>query len=126
MYYEDSEKMDFNMEIKRFWTHVHNIISSSKCEECVLKFVSYLFVTPCISRHLSVLLNIMFHAPMGRLQSELIYYFTYFLPSSQPTLVCFFPVGLSLLIQHFQQTLWVLRRRQKKLQHPQYLLKMSY
>ena len=26
----------------------YNIISSSKCEECVLKFVPHLFVTPCI------------------------------------------------------------------------------
>ena len=41
---------------------------------------------------------------------ELIYYIAYFSPSSDPTLVCFFPVGLSLLIQHFQ--------------HPQDLLKM--
>ena len=39
-------------------------------------------------------------------QLELIYYFTYFSPSSHPTLVCFFPVGLSLLIQHFQQVLF--------------------
>ena len=51
----------------------------------------------------------MFHAPMRRFQFELIYYFTYFSPSSHPTLVCFFPVGLSLLIQHFQQVLWVLK-----------------
>ena len=57
----------------------------------------------------SILLNIMFHTPMGRFQLELIYYFTYFSPSSHPALVCFFPVGLSLLIQHFQQVLWVLK-----------------
>ena len=38
-----------------------------------------------------------------------IYYFTYFSPSSHLTLVCFFPVSLSLLIQHFQQVLWVLK-----------------
>ena len=38
------------------------------------------------------------------------YYFTYFWPpSSHPTFVCFFPVGLSFLIQHFQQILWVLK-----------------
>ena len=37
------------------------------------------------------------------------YYFTYFSPSSHPTLVCFFPAVLSLLIQHFQQVLWVLK-----------------
>ena len=36
---------------------------------------------------------------------ELIYYFTYFSPSSHLTLVCFLPMGLSLLIQHFQQVL---------------------
>ena len=35
-----------SMEIKRFRTHVHITISSSKCAECVLKFVPYLFVTP--------------------------------------------------------------------------------
>ena len=40
---------------------------------------------------------------------ELIYYFTYFSSSSYSTLVCFFPVGLLLLIQHFQQVLWVLK-----------------
>ena len=31
----------------------------------------------------------MFHAPMGRFQLELIYYFTYFPPSSHPTVVFF-------------------------------------
>ena len=102
---------------------------------------------------------------------EIIYYFTYFSPSSHPTLLCFFPVGFSLLMQHFQQVLWALKfllppaldswklefksliiviiktnkilktniynnqwfklqlstaqaRRQKKLQHPQDLLKL--
>ena len=56
---------------------------------------------------------------------EFIYYFTYFSPSSHPAVVCFFPVGPSLLIQHFQlQLSTVQARRQKKLQHPQYLLKM--
>ena len=62
------------------------------------------------------------------------YYFTYFPPSSHPIVVCFFSVGLSSLIWHFQQVLWVLKfllstaqaRRQKKLQHSQDLLKMSY
>ena len=57
---------------------------------------------------LSLLLNIMFHAPMGRFQSELIYYFNHISPSSHPTLVCFFPVGLSSLI-HVQHILWVLK-----------------
>ena len=51
----------------------------------------------------------MFHAPMGRFQLELIYYFTSFSPSSHPKIVCFFPVGLSLLIQHFQHLFWVLK-----------------
>ena len=60
----------------------------------------------------SILLNIMFHAPMGRFQLELIYYFTYFSPSSHPTILCLFPVGLLSLIQHFQ--------------HPQDLLNMLY
>ena len=31
-----------------------------------------------LSQTLLILLNIMFHAPMGRFQLELIYYFTYF------------------------------------------------
>ena len=35
----------------------------------------------------SVLLNIMFHAPMGGFQLELIYYFTYFPLSSHLTVV---------------------------------------
>ena len=50
----------------------------------------------------------MFHAPMGRFQLELINYFTYFSPSSHLTLMCFFPVGIKLLI-HFQQVLWALK-----------------
>ena len=36
---------------------------------------------------------------------ELIFYFTYFSPSSHLTRVCFFSVSLSLLIQNFQQVL---------------------
>jgi hypothetical protein len=43
MYYEESEIMDSNMEIKSFRTHAHITISSSKCEECVLKFVPHPF-----------------------------------------------------------------------------------
>ena len=40
---------------------------------------------------------------------QFIYYFTYF-PTIFPSNICyFFPVGLSLLIQHFQQTLLVLK-----------------
>ena len=45
----------------------------------------------------SILLNIMFRAPIGRFKLELIYYFTDFPPSSHPTVVCFIPVGLSSL-----------------------------
>ena len=51
----------------------------------------------------------MYHAPIGRFQLELIYYFTYF-SSVVPSNICvFFPVALSFLIQHFQQVLWVLK-----------------
>ena len=60
-------------------------------------------------RLLSILLNIMFQESIGRFQLELINYFTYFPPSSHLTVVCFFPVGLSSLIWHFQQVLWVLK-----------------
>ena len=42
----------------------------------------------------------MFYAPMGRFQLELIY--LYFPPSFDLTVGCFWPVGLSLLQQHFQ------------------------
>ena len=40
-------------------------------------------------------------------QLELIY--LYFPPSFHLTVCCFCPVGLSLLYQHFQQVLWVLK-----------------
>ena len=40
---------------------------------------------------------------------DLIYYLPIFPLSSHPTFVCFCPVGLSLLIQHFQQVLRVLK-----------------
>ena len=36
-------------------------------------------------------------------------FYLYFPPSSHPTVVCFFPVDLSSLIEHFQQILWVWR-----------------
>ena len=36
-------------------------------------------------------------------------FYIYFPPSSHLTFVCFYPVGFSLLIQHFQQVLWVLK-----------------
>ena len=51
---------------------------------------------------LSILINIMFHALMGRFQLEI---FTYL--STVVTLTCrvFFPVGLSSLARHFQQVL---------------------
>ena len=46
------------------------------------------------------ILNIMFHAPMGRFQLELIYYFTYFSTFVPSYIWVFLSVGLSLLI-HF-------------------------
>ena len=49
-------------------------------------------------------------APMGRFQLELIY--LYFPPSSHKIYVRFCPVGLSLLWQHYQQVLWVLKSLQ--------------
>ena len=49
-------------------------------------------------------MDIMFHAPMGR-----IYFLPIFPPSFHPIFVCFFPVGLSLLIHHFQHVLWMLK-----------------
>jgi hypothetical protein len=36
-------------------------------------------------------------------------FYLHFPSASDPTFVCFFPVGLSLLIQHFQGVLWVLK-----------------
>ena len=50
----------------------------------------------------------MFHAPMRRFQLELIFYFTYF-STVVPSIVCFFSVGLSSLLWHFQQVLWVVK-----------------
>ena len=50
----------------------------------------------------------MFHAPMGRFQLEPII-LPVFPPSSHLRVVCFFPIGFTLLIQHFQQVLWVLK-----------------
>ena len=50
-----------------------------------------------------ILLNIMFHTPMGKFHLEFII-LPIFPPSSHPTVACFFTVGLSSLI-HFQQIL---------------------
>ena len=55
-----------------------------------------------------IFLNTMFHAPMGRIQLESIIILPIFPPSSHPTVVSFFPVGISSLI-HFQQVLWVFK-----------------
>ena len=49
----------------------------------------------CTDGNISVRINLLFYL--------------YFPPSSHPTFVCFFPVGLSSLIQHYQQVLWVLK-----------------
>ena len=70
---------------------------------------------------LSLLLNIMFHAPMGR---NNLFLLPIFPPSSHSIVVFFFPVGISSLTRHSQQVQQELRmstaqaRRQKKLQHP--------
>ena len=52
-----------------------------------------------------MLLNIMFHAPMGRFQLESIFLLPIFPPSSHSMVVFFFPVGLSMLSQHSQRVL---------------------
>ena len=57
----------------------------------------------------TILLIIMCHAPMVRFQLELIYCFTFF-STVVPSNICrYFSLRLSLLIQHFQQVLWVLK-----------------
>ena len=60
-------------------------------------------------------LNKFLHSKMNLLIQHIIVrinllFYLSFPPSSHPTFVCFFPVGLSLLIQHFQQVLWVLKK----------------
>ena len=50
-------------------------------------------------------LNIMFHALLGRFQLELIIFITYFSTVVSFTSCVSFPVGLSSLTQHFQQVL---------------------
>ena len=47
----------------------------------------------------------MFHALMGRFQLELFIFITYFSTVVALTSCVFFPVGLLLLMQHFQQVL---------------------
>ena len=51
----------------------------------------------------------MFHAPTGRFYIELIIILPIFPQLSHLPVVCFFPVGLSSLIRHFEQVLWVLK-----------------
>ena len=51
----------------------------------------------------SILLNIMFHALMGRFQLELFIFITYFSTVIPLTSCVFFPAGLSSLTRHFQQ-----------------------
>ena len=46
----------------------------------------------------SIILNMMFHAPMGRFQLEKFIIFPIFALSSHPTVVYFLRLGLSLLI----------------------------
>ena len=50
-----------------------------------------------------MLLNIVFHALMGRFQLELFIFITYFSSVVPLTNCVFFPVGLSSLSRHFQQ-----------------------
>ena len=62
---------------------------------------------------ISILLNIVFHAPMGKFQLELIYYFTYFstvVPSNSCVFLSCRPFVVNMA----------------KLQHPQDLLKILY
>ena len=77
----------------------------------------------------SILLNIMFHAPIGRFQLELMYYFTYF-STVNPSNSCMFlscrPFVVNITFSTGLMGVEALARRQKKLQHPQDLLKMSY
>jgi len=49
----------------------------------------------CTDEKISVIINLLFYL--------------YFPPSFHLTVACFCPVGLSLLIQHFQQVLWVMK-----------------
>ena len=51
----------------------------------------------------------MFQAWMGRFQLELIYYFTYFSTVVPSNSCVFLSCRPFLLIQHFQQVLWVLK-----------------
>ena len=85
------------------WRYIiHPIVEQTKrCSNCWRHTFEHII-------HVSRPHYIMFHAPMGRFQLELIYYFTYFSPTSHQKLVCFFPVDPSLLI-HFQQVLWELK-----------------
>ena len=76
---------------------------SCKCKVCNVSFTIKHDGVKAVNK----LLNIMFHAPMGRFKLELLFYlFFHCRPIQQ---LCFFPVGLSLLTQHFQRVLWVLK-----------------
>ena len=58
-----------------------------------------------IAFRISILLNILFHALMGRFQLQLFIFITYFSRVVPLTSCVFFPVGLLLLMRHFQQVL---------------------
>ena len=111
----------FQLELIYYFTYFSTAIPSNRCV-----FLSYrpfivnttfstglvsVEVKFCNSIYISNIntLKYHFHAPKGRFQLELIYYFTYVSTVVHPTIVCFFPVGLSSLIQHFQLVLWVLK-----------------
>ena len=60
---------------------------------------------PCQSIRMSrVLFPVFILRELYLVRINLLFYL-FFTPSSHLTLVCFFPIGLSLLIQHFQQVL---------------------
>ena len=67
--------------------------------------------------HLFILLNIMFHAPMGSFQLELIYYFTYF-STVVPSNICVFLCCRPFVVNTKLST--------GPVKHPQDLLKMLY
>jgi hypothetical protein len=50
----------------------------------------------------------MFHAPIGRFQLELIYYFNYF-STVLPSNICVFLFYRPFVVNNFQQVLWVLK-----------------
>ena len=67
--------------------------------------VAFNWLLVCVGLLLKVLLNIMFHASIGRFQLELFIFITYFSTIVPFNSCVFFPISLSLLVWHFQQVL---------------------